>query len=321
MRIASYNVENLFDLHVNGQEYHEYIPYTSWRWNRTTYKKKLTNISKVIHEMQCDIIALQEIESRHALKALQKALQRRGSYFPYMAITSKKNTSVHVALLSKYPIVYAKELSVTSSRKYRNILETKILIDTQYLYLFTNHWKAKNAPESRRIVSAKVLQKRLLQLGHEKNIVLLGDFNSHYEEYLTFTKSRKHNNTKGITGINHILKTTLHRHAVKRSDLLACSECSYNLWYEIEKDRRWTHQYRASKEALDSIIITKGLSNHKGLEYIPHSFDRFDPSYLFKRKKPYRWQRSRSYPRHHTGKGYSDHLPIYADFKVIDTNE
>jgi len=321
VRIASYNVENLFDLHVNGREYHEYIPYTSWRWNATNYKKKLANISKVIHEMQCDIIALQEIESHRALKALQQALQRRGSYFPYMAITSKKATSVHVALLSKYPIVYAKELSVTSSRKYRNILETKIQIDSEYLYLFTNHWKAKSAPESRRIVSAKVLQKRLVQLGHDKNIILLGDFNSHYEEYRTFKKKRKHNNTKGITGINHILKTTLHRKAVTLQDLLTCKNCSYNLWYDIQKDQRWTHQYKGSKEALDSILITKGLYNQKALDYIPKSFSRFDPQYLFKRNKPYRWQRSRSYPRHHTGRGYSDHLPIYADFKIIDTNE
>ncbi len=321
MRIASYNVENLFDLHVNGREYHEYIPYTSWRWNRTNYKKKLTNISKVIHEMQCDIIALQEIESHSALKALQATLKRQGSYFPYRAITSKKQTSIHVALLSKYPIVYAKELAVTSSRKYRNILETKIKIGSQHLYLFSNHWKAKSAPESRRIVSAKVLQKRLLQLGHEKNIILLGDFNSHYEEYLTFKKSRKHNNTKGITGINHILKTTLHHKAVTPKDLLTCRDCSFNLWYDIEKNQRWTHQYKASKEALDSIIITKGLYDAKGLDYIPQSFSRFDPKYILKRNKPYRWQRSQSYPRHHTGKGYSDHLPIYADFKVRDTNE
>ncbi len=226
-----------------------------------------------------------------------------------------------MALLSKYPIVYAKELSVTSSRKYRNILEVKINIDSETLYLFSNHWKAKNAPESRRIISAKVLQKRLLQLGHQKNIILLGDFNSHYEEYITFKKSRKHNNTKGITGINHILKTTLNHKAVTQKTLQTCHDCSYNLWYEIAKNRRWTHQFKSSKEALDSMIITKGLYDHKGLDYIPQSFQRFEANYLFKRHKPYRWQRSRSYPRHHTGKGYSDHLPIYADFNIIGTTK
>ncbi len=320
MRIASYNVENLFDLKLSGQEYHEYIPNTSWKWNAKNYKKKLDNISKVIHEMQCDIISLQEIESLTALKALQKELKKRGSYFPHIAITSKKRNSVHVALLSKYPIIYSKELSVTSSRQYRNILESKIKVGSEYLYVFSNHWKAKSGAESRRIISAKVLQKRLEEIGHNSQIILLGDFNSHYEEYITFKRKRKHNNTKGITGINHILKTVVNAKPTTLQSLFRCKNCSYNLWYDIEKSRRWSHKYRSFKEALDSIIITHGLQNKKGIEYIENSFNKFEPKYLLKRNKPYRWQRSRSYPKHHTGKGYSDHLPIYADFKIRDTN-
>jgi hypothetical protein len=102
--------------------------------------------------------------------------------------------------------------------------------------------------------------------------------------------------------------------------LSTCKTCTYNLWYEIDKKRRWTHKYRSSKEALDSIIITKGLADKRGIEYIKNSFERFEPDYLFKYNAPYRWQRSRTYPKHHTGKGFSDHLPIYADFKIIDTN-
>jgi len=320
MRIASYNIENLFDLKIDGSEYHEYIPNTSWKWNRTNYRKKLKNISKVIHDMECDIISIQEIESRTALKDLQKELKKKGSYFPYISITSKKKTSVQVALLSKFPILYTKELSVTSSRKYRNILENKIKIGSQNLYIFSNHWKAKSGAESQRIISAKVLRKRLRSLGYHQQIVLLGDFNSHYEEYILFKRKRKHNNTNGMTGINHILQTITDNKPTTLSSLSTCKTCSYNLWYEIDKKRRWTHKYRSSKEALDSIIITKGLSDQRGIEYIKNSFNRFDPDYLFKRNSPYRWQRSRKYPKHHTGKGYSDHLPIYADFKIKDTN-
>lgn len=320
VRVASYNVENLFDMQVSGSEYHEYIPNTSWKWNKTNYKKKLHNIGKVIHDMQCDIISLQEIESRSALRALQKELKRQGSYFPHISITTKKKTTVHVAILSKYPIIYSKELSVTSSRKYRDILETKVKIGSNSLYIFSNHWKAKSGAESRRIISAKALQRRLLNLGHNKSIILLGDFNSHYEEYLTFKRRRKHNDTKGMTGINHILNTIINNEPTTLKSLSTCKNCSYNLWYELETSRRWTHKYRSYKEALDSIIITKGLFNNIGIDYIDNSFNRFDPKYLLKRNKPYRWQRTKNYPKHHTGKGYSDHLPIYADFKIISTN-
>ena len=67
MKIATYNIENLFDLKKNGHEYNEYIPNTKSNWNRKNYKIKLNNLSKVITEIDADILALQEIESIQAL--------------------------------------------------------------------------------------------------------------------------------------------------------------------------------------------------------------------------------------------------------------
>lgn len=313
LRVASYNVENLFDLKYDHREYVEYIPNTSWKWNRKNQAKKLKNISKVISDINPDIIGLQEIESLTALLDLKNTLRKNGNYYKYYAFANAKNTTVKVALLSKYPIIYSKELWVSSSRKYRNILEVKLNINGRELYVFVNHWKSKSGAESKRIISAKVLKRRIYQIGHEKNIVIMGDLNSHYEEYKIFKKRRKHNDTDGITGINHILKTLYNTHPVTLNTLLTCKDCLYNLWYDIKKDKRWTHSFRGSKEALDNIIISKGLTDKKGLEYIKSSFNRFAPKYLLRYKKPYRWQRSRKYPKHHTGKGYSDHFAIYAD--------
>lgn len=312
VKIASYNVENLFDLHYSGYEYAEYIPNTSWKWNSDTYRAKLKNISKVIVDMAPDIIALQEIESLQALKDLKAQLQRDGLYFPYYAIASAKETSVKVALLSKYPLK-TQELRVTASYKYRNILEAKVQLDNETLYLFVNHWKAKSGPESRRVVSAKVLKQRLHALG-DVNYILLGDFNSDFRENETFVKKRKFNDTLGITGINHVLKTVDHNTPVTLSDLKSCRECAYNLWYELPKEERWSHQYRGQGEGLDSIIISPRLADDKGVEYKKSSFKKFDAPYLFKQKKIYRWEQSRTYPKHHTAKGYSDHLPVYALF-------
>ena len=56
MKIASYNVENLFDLYKSGNEYKEYIPNTKSNWNQRTYKIKLKNIAKVIVEIDADIM-------------------------------------------------------------------------------------------------------------------------------------------------------------------------------------------------------------------------------------------------------------------------
>jgi endonuclease/exonuclease/phosphatase family metal-dependent hydrolase len=320
VRIASYNVENLFDLKYDHREYVEYIPNTSWQWNQKTQKIKLQNIAKVISDIHPDIIGLQEIESEQALKDLKITLQKNQLFYPYYAIANAKNTTIKVALLSRYPIIYAKELWVTSSRKHRNILEVKIDINGESLYLFVNHWKAKSGPESKRITSAKVLKKRVDELGAEKAVIIMGDLNSHYEEYQLFKKKRKLNNTNGITGINHILKTLYKNRPTTQQDLLTCKACMYNLWYELDKSSRWSHSFQGSKEALDSIIINKALVDKRGIDYIAKSFNRFDPEYLIKSNKPFRWQRSRNYPKHHTAKGYSDHFAIYADFTLINTN-
>jgi endonuclease/exonuclease/phosphatase family metal-dependent hydrolase len=320
VRIASYNVENLFDLKYDHREYVEYIPNTSWKWNKKNQNIKLKNISKVISDINPDIIGLQEIESTDALLALKKKLQKNGNYYRYYAFANAKNTTVKVGLLSKYPIMYSKELWVRSSRKYRNILEVKLNINGKELYIFINHWKAKSGAENQRIISAKVLKKRIYKLGHNKPILIMGDLNSHYEEYKIFKKKRKHNNTNGKTGINNTLKTLHKNRPVSMKNLLTCKDCLYNLWYDSKIDERWTHSFRGSKEALDNMIISKGLADKRGIDYLKGSFKRFSPKYLLYYKKPYRWQRSRNYPKHHIGKGYSDHFPIYADFKVINTN-
>jgi len=315
VKIASYNVENLFDMHYSGSEYAEYIPNTSWQWNQKNYRIKLKNIAKVIADIKPDIIALQEIESKKALRDLQAEIQRAGHYLPYLAITHKK-TNIKVALLSKMPL-HAKDLFVSHAPRERNILEAKVQLGNESLYLFVNHWKAKSGPESRRMLSAKALKKRLNTLGNV-NYVVLGDLNSDYREYETFVKKRKLNDTQGRTGINHILQTIDGGQPITLTSLKENKSYSYNLWYELPKKERYSHIYRGIGEGLDHIIISPALANNRGVEYQKQSFHTFKAPYLFHKNKIYRWQRSRTHPKHHIGKGYSDHLPIYATFSYTN---
>jgi len=316
VKISTYNVENLFDLKYNGTEYKEYIPNTIWKWNKKTYRAKLKNVAKVIVDINPDIIGLTEIESDIALKDLQKELSRQGLYYRYRAIANKKQTSVRNAILSKYPL-RKQEIYISRSRGTRNILEAKIIIEGKPLYVYVNHWKAKSGPESKRIIYAKALKQRLDSLPKNANYILMGDFNAHYEEHKTFIKKRKHNDTKGITGINHILKTVDSNNELYTKNTLQ-EEGNYNLWMEVPDEERWSHIYKSKKEALDHIIISASLLNKNKNHYVLDSFESFKAPYLFTKsgKKLYRWQRSRSRPLHHTGKGYSDHLPISAKFYI-----
>jgi len=187
LKIATYNVENLFDLKYNGTEYKEYIPNTVWKWNKKNYRLKLKNIAKVIVDMNPDIISLTEIESDMALRDLQKEISRQGLYFRFRAIANKKQTSVKNAILSKYPI-RKQEVYISQSRGTRNILEAKVIVNAKPLYIYVNHLKAKSGPESKRITYAKALKQRIDTLPKDANYILMGDFNAHYEEHKTFIK-------------------------------------------------------------------------------------------------------------------------------------
>ena len=306
LKIATYNVENLFDLEKTKFRYEEYKPNGKSLWNHKHYRIKLQNIAKVIADIDADIIALQEVGSLKALKDLRAEVKKQGLYYQYFSISSKKKTVIQVAILSKIPFVYSKDLVVTSSYKYRNILETKFRINNKELYIFTNHWKAKSGPESMRIVSAKKLRSRVEQIGLDKNIIMLGDFNSDYEEYIKFKRKRKHNDTYGKTGINHILQT-IHQ----GKDNL------YNLWYDEESEKRYSYIFKRKKEALDNIIVTQPLLHSNGISYIEGSITNFSKPYLFKKKQINRWQMSYGRVKKHKGKGYSDHLPVLAKFLII----
>jgi endonuclease/exonuclease/phosphatase family metal-dependent hydrolase len=317
VKIASYNVENLFDMNRDGNEYEEYIPGGDAGWTQEIYQIKLRNTAKVIHGIGADIIGLQEIESEIALKDLKAQLNRQGLYYRYHLFARNKKSSVNVALLSRYPIQSALKHTVSHTGKYRDILEAKIDINGTPLRVFVNHWKSKSGGESKRVLSAKQLAYRLGKLSKDEPFVVLGDFNSHYEEYKTFLKSRHHNDTEGVTGINHILRTIDDEgNPITYASLKNNNGYLYNLWYELDESKRWSHQYRGRGEALDNIIISPALADGVGLEYVRGSFNRYDPDYLFYKGKVYRWQQSRKHPKHHLGEGYSDHLPIFATLKV-----
>jgi len=317
VKIATYNVENLFDLNDDGTEYEQYIPNTSWGWNASMQRIKLRNTAAVLRDMGADIVGLQEIESEQALKDLKAELNRAGLYYPHHAFSRSKNTTVSVALLSRYPIKSVRNHPIGAHRQFRDIMEAKVDINGKSLRIFVNHWKSKSGPESMRIQSARVLAKRLNELSPDEPYVLLGDFNSHYEEYRTFFKSRRLNNTDGITGINHVLRTVDDASVpITYAGLAKYTGCLYNLWYELPESKRWSHQYKQYNEGLDNIIIPPSMADGKGIEYVRGSFERFDPPYLFYKGKIYRWQQSRRYPKHHLGEGYSDHLPISAVFRM-----
>ncbi len=311
-KVASYNVENLFDDVKNGSEYESHIP-GKHGWDAKMVDIKLNHTAEVLCDLNADIIGLQEIENKEILAKLQSRLTWVGCPYPYSAITQKKATSVHVALLSKHPIVQTGELEVKFDEQDRNILEAVVQTDDDPLMLFVNHWKSKSSggKESRRIEYAKVLKDRIKNLPKGSDYIILGDLNSNYDEYQTMPKS--FDDSEGMTGINHLLQTSADDEMITEEQIITDLNGShYNLWLELPQSKRWSHKHFARKGAIDHLILPQTLFDGKGIDYLNNSFGVFKAPYLFTKKGQInRWEYSNDT---HLGKGYSDHLPVFASF-------
>ncbi|MBS3808704.1 MAG: hypothetical protein KGY38_00930 [Desulfobacterales bacterium] len=313
--VASWNLENLFDLKYDGGEYPGYIPGGDSGWNKEMLEVKLDNLSRVICDMSPEVIGLQEVESGKALELLCRRLRNCGADYPYAVIADKKPTTVKCALLSKSPVVSTKEIRVPGDHN-RNIFRADIDISGNKLVVFVNHWKSKSGPESRRLVYARALSEAVKNLPEKTDYLLMGDFNSSYNEFKTLPGRSSLNDTGGRTGINHVLNTVSggvmvdeHRLVQNPSEML-----HYNLWLEKARQSRWSALFFGRPRSPDAILLPAALYDDHGISYEDSSFNRFDPGYLFKGDRLKRWQRAGRGRGRHLGRGFSDHLPVYARF-------
>lgn len=307
--VASYNVENLFDLKLDGTEYKEYRPYTK-TWNSESFQKKINNITQVIDDLKADILALQEIESQEALNQLLK----KNPKYRYHTFLKKQTASVGVALLSVYPIKNIQTIYVDKNNKYsRPILKATLFINNQKLIVYVNHWRSKRAAESKRIIYAMALKKEIESLAKSDDYIILGDLNSNYNEFQTFKYNKNLNDTFGITGINHILNTIRDANFIHIKDIITLDKkVHYNLWLNFN-DEKFSTLFKGEYNTPDNIILPSALFDQQGISYVQNSFHVFKRNYLIQNNTIKRWNSFRN-------SGYSDHLPIYATFSTKKQN-
>lgn len=315
LRIATYNVENLFDLNNDNIEYTEFIPNGKALWNQKNFDIKLRHVIEVLKDLDADIIALQEIENRDLMILLQKKLPE----YKYYSFVKYPDSAIGLGFLSKIEIKNTTYVDVKfRTRVFRPILETTFLYDNIEFKVFNNHWPSKAVGESYRVKYAKILQEKIKDISKDYDYILIGDFNSDYNEFETFKNSQRLNNSSGITGINQILNTTINEKYVTYNEILNEEKrVHYNLWLEIPTNERFSTKYRNQNNTPDSILLSPALFDNKKLSYIPNSFKVFKPEYLYKNGEINRWKMNEdAIFKTHLGEGYSDHLPIYAEFSI-----
>ena len=312
-KIASYNVQNLFDTHYDGREYPSYNPQLNPRWNDKVLEIKLNHIAQVICDLDADILGVQEVENTHAFNLLIQKLTQVGCGYDYHTITTKKNAVIQVGLLSRYPIAKRKEIVVSHLDFVRNILQVRVRVAEHDLTLFVNHWKsmAYKGVESKRIAYAKALQRAIKALDSAEEYVILGDMNADYNASAKLPK--RLDDTEGLNAFSDILQTKMHGKLLTNKEMQTPQRGKHcSLWYEVPLPKRWSYRSYKHKSSLDHIVLPTQMFDHRGIDYLEGSFDVFRLKYLLTPKGYIRrWKYKKGRPR-----GYSDHLPIFASFVI-----
>lgn len=191
----------------------------------------------------------------------------------------------------------------------RNILEVLVDVEGIPLRLFANHWKSGASDvktEPVRVADARVLRQRLdevLATDPHADVLIGGDFNSQYNQTKRYPEMKQ-------TGVNDILRSQ-----GSESALLKGSADLYNLWYELKPSARGSDTYRGEWGTLMQLILTRGLYDYSGVQYVDGSFvvARIAGYNDLPDGTPRRWN-SGVAP---AGAGFSDHYPILASFTTI----
>ncbi len=312
LTILSYNVKNLFDDVDDGTEYERFDPERG-AWTRADFDRKLRAVAEVIKKSTLngpDVVALQEVENRHALDRLC------GGYlgllgYDYRAVVPVGDQAVQCAVVSRYPIRRVGVLNPGDwdDRGQRFILETEIEYRGQTLFLFNNHWKSKTggsrSTEPARVASAQVLTRRIGELlvkDPDADIVVLGDFNENVEEFRAragrYRTALLPFEARGsdAPGILYLADTP--EKAGLQDDLVVL----YETWYELPEDKRGSYVYQGLWQTPDHILLSPGLFDSRGFTYSRGQFQVLRSSFLIHSKS--------GFPKHGSKWPYSDHLPL-----------
>jgi hypothetical protein len=208
------------------------------------------------------------------------------------------------AVFSRFPILKEKT-QIHPLERARPILETWIDVNGSELVVFANHWKSGAGSwemEQVRLQNAEVLRDRLdvlLSENPDLDYVLAGDFNSDYNQKARYEFEQ--------TAINDVLGSTGEEEAVSVRE-----EGLYNLWYELPREERGSDTYRGYWGTLMQIIISSGMYDEAGIQYVDNSFARGDFGFntFSSSGEPKHWSST------FDGSGYSDHLPVSMKFRA-----
>lgn len=210
-------------------------------------------------------------------------------------------------IFSRFPV---KEIRQRPMLRARDLLVAVLDVAGHELIVLNNHWKSgASNPETEpiRVQNARVVRAEvdaILFENPEADLIIGGDLNAYYNHEVAFPDLEE-------TAVNDVLRANGFESRMIRHG----SRNLYNLWFELAPDRRGSEVYQGKWGTLMQLILTPGLYDRRGIQYVDNSFDRL---VLPGQNVGTRWNRPIAWSNVGGGAGFSDHLPIYARFRVVE---
>ena len=312
LRIAFYNVENLFDtIDDPKKDDAEFLPGAKNSWNSRRYHLKLDRIGEALAGMEAGsypaVIGLCEVENRLVTEQLAQHPRLKKAGYSVIHHESPDERGIDNAIMvdpRQFRIIDERAISIDLGQfrdKTRDILYVRGVpagARKDTLHLFVNHWpsrsEGKEKSEPKRILAAKTLKHAvdsILQLYPSAKIIIMGDFNDEPVD-------------ASITEILGAMPVQ----AIKPSGL-------YNLMMAAYQEGKGT-LYWKDWDLFDQIIVSgQLLLGKKGAVITQRSGGIFDPDWLMFKTNDGEMRPNRTMGREYYG-GYSDHFPVYIDLKL-----
>ena len=282
------------------------------KYKDTTVEKMLTSdLNDEVRGLPSEALLLKYLGDQ-GMTGYQVAIGADAPDFAAMATTDR---AVHKkghknGLLSKFPIKAVKSHPTPDAR---DVLEVELDVEGHPLTIFVNHWKsgasALDSEQTRRF-NAKTLRERLdaiFAADPSADVIVTGDFNSQYNQSQAYPQM-------GKTGINDVLGS--------QGDEMATASATnyslYNLWYELPADERRSDHYDGTWGTLMQAMITPGLYDHSGVQYVDNSFTPValqGVNAVTQLNLPRRWSNFGG------GSGFSDHYPVTFRARIVSDND
>lgn len=320
-RIMSYNVENLFDCkHDSLKKDTEFLPDAVRHWNYSKYKKKLDAIARVITAVgewtPPALVALCEVENDSVLRSLIRYSALREAGYRYVMTHSPDERGIDVALLYQrgiFKMLSFQSLPVKRPRKNnrptRDILHVSgILLNHDTLDVFVAHFPSRSggAKESEpyRISAAQCLKDAADSVYKQRKhpqIIIMGDFNDYP-------------NNKSV---QEILKAEI---PPATEDSLLPDRLYHLLARKCIANKHFgSYKYQGEWGLLDHMIVSGTLLKTDAPLYTnERNTDIFRPPFILTEDKKYGGKQPfRTYYGMKYQGGYSDHLPVWTELRLI----